>query len=56
MLVKFSKLQSIFFKFNLSVVLKVGRLCGWVVISYFTLQFYAISLPHKFYSAWAKNC
>ncbi|VWX28940.1 hypothetical protein ENHY17A_10076 [Moraxellaceae bacterium 17A] len=47
MLVKFSKLQSMLFKFILLVLSKIGRLCGWAVISYFTLQIYPTILRYQ---------
>lgn len=47
MLIKFSKLQSILFKFILSVIFKVGRLWGYAAISYFTLQIYPTILRYQ---------
>ena len=46
MLIKFSKLKIIIFKFNLSVIFKVGRLWGYAAISYFTPQIYPTILRY----------
>ena len=47
MLIKFSKLKILFFKFNLSVMFKVGQLWGYAAISYFTLQIYPTILRYQ---------
>ena len=47
MLIKFSKLQVIFFKFSLSVIFEVGQLWGYAAISYFILQIYPTILRYQ---------
>jgi hypothetical protein len=47
MLVKFSKVKIIFFKFNLSVIFKVGQVWDYAVISYFTPQIYPTVLRYQ---------